>query len=189
MLGQSIDRCVTKNMGKIHKCILKNDSVDINKRFPYYRTFDGIDYVLCVEDSYRYVKRQEIVNTLKAIDYKRNEDKWNRLTIVAFLHELICLRACAFEDCDGMLERYNIAENRVNNQSVFFINARNSYGLSEYFTDEELIAWKYRDRDLLATKLNNNKVSESDLEVLLRLGIVKENKEYSEDIHNHYTVK
>ena len=122
--------------------------------------------------------RRTIVNTLKAINFKR-EDKWTEQVAIAFMEEVIDLYL--HEGDDEIIkqreveisERYNVKVSRLKTQVALFINNLENYKdkfhIMQYFSGYEIVLWKYRDIEKLQEDVENNNLNTYDDYLLKRL--------------------
>ena len=117
-------------------------------------------------------RRIEVVETLKGIDYKRGNDNWTSQTVAAFIDEVFGLRKdYDVEKAAEISNRYNVDINKLNQQASFFISLkRSTYSLNWYFSEYELVSWKYRDVKTLKKALQNETISEREIQILKELG-------------------
>lgn len=126
------------------------------------------EYWLTSSARIKITRRIEVVNTLKEIHYKRNEDNWTSQTVAAFIDEVMDLQKDYNDErALEISERYNVDKNKLFKQASFFISLkRSTYSLNWYFSDFELVLWKYREQKTLKKALENNTISEREINIL-----------------------
>lgn len=103
-------------------------------------------------------------------------DVWSIDTIVGMIRKYMECRDKSTGRYDPSVKRniayqYGIEEKSISNRVNFYINDAlkdDKYGLisKNYFTREELIIWKYRDRQVRNNMYENNLIPEDHLEIL-----------------------
>lgn len=127
--------------------------------------------------------RTTFVKVLKDIKYKRQDSSWTETTVIAFMHEVMNLYLShhtseAFIKGKELIisERYNVPVNRIKTQMALFLNnlakGYDKFNINYYFTNYDLINWKYRDRKKLQKDIENNKIGACDLRLLKEYGII-----------------
>lgn len=126
--------------------------------------------------------RRTIVNTLRNINYKR-EDGWTEQVAIAFMEEVISLYL--YEGNDDYIkdeekdisERYNVPVNRLKTQIALFLNnlenGRDKFNIYSYFSAYEIVKWKYRDMNKLQQDIEEDKLSLTDRILLKELDIIE----------------
>ena len=103
--------------------------------------------------------------------------------VIAFMHEVMNLYLShhtseAFIKGKELIisERYNVPVNRIKTQMALFLNnlakGYDKFNINYYFTNYDLINWKYRDRKKLQKDIENNKIGACDLRLLKEYGII-----------------
>lgn len=120
-------------------------------------------------------RRVEVVNTLKAINYERKDSRWTTQSVVGFIDEVIDLnKNYSTEQAMEISKRYNVEPNRFNQQvSMFMSLKRSTYSLNWYFSDYEYTAWKYRDAKTLKKALENETITQKEIDALKELNLFK----------------
>lgn len=123
--------------------------------------------------------RRTIVKTLDDIGFKRNKKDWTEKVAIAFMEEVFDLYLN--EANDEVIEtrrkeistRYNVPTNRLKTQVALFLNnldnGKDKFNILSYFSIYEIITWKYRDNEKLQNMIEENKIPESDLDILRKL--------------------
>lgn len=123
--------------------------------------------------------RRTIVKTLKNINYKRGNKDWSEKVAIAFMEEVFDLFLNEANDdiVDSykkeISNRYNVPTNRLKTQVALFLNnlekGKDKFNILSYFSIYEIITWKYRDSEKLQELIEQNKISENDLNILRKL--------------------
>lgn len=125
--------------------------------------------------------RRTIIKTLEDIDFVRNKN-WTEKVAIAYMDEVMSLYL--YEgDPDYIKEkesiiarRYNVPISRLKTQlALFLINLENNHDnfhILDYFSEYELVLWKYRDINKLQELIENNKLNEKDQKLLQDLKII-----------------
>lgn len=126
--------------------------------------------------------RRTIVNTLRNINYKR-EDGWTEQVAIAFMEEVISLYLYEGDDDyikdeeKDISERYNVPVNRLKTQIALFLNnlenGRDKFNIYSYFSKYEIVKWKYRDINKLQQDIEEDKLSAMDRILLKELNIIE----------------
>lgn len=123
--------------------------------------------------------RRTIVKTLEDINYKRGNKDWTEKVAIAFMEEVFDL--FLNEANENIIEtrkkeisnRYNVPTNRLKTQVALFLNnlenGKDKFNILSYFSIYEIITWKYRDSEKLQELIEQNKISENDLNILRKL--------------------
>lgn len=128
------------------------------------------------------MERDTIVRTLKESNFRRGDLKWTPTVVAGFMDEVMYLYCSELPFCDRVHSkevfdrlkkeisiRYNVPENKLKSEVAFiitrFFNNMDSYKLLYYFTYEELLLWKYRDIEKFQEDLENNKISQKNINI------------------------
>lgn len=181
-----------KVLNKFYNRTLKK--LDLDKYLPsselHYtiKELEDIDIILTNSYYNNIVKRQTIVKTLKDIKYERKDTKWTSCTAIAFMEEVMSIEML-FEVynfslqikhnsdlekiCLDISNRYNVPISRFNTQLALFIRnweqGNDKFEISEYFSIYEIVKWKYRDVDKLQQDIENNKITDEELQAIRKL--------------------
>lgn len=127
--------------------------------------------------------RRTIVNTLKSINYKRGNADWNEKVAIAFISEVMDLYLYEADEtiisaCEKEIsKRYNVKSNRLKTQVALFINnyekGKDKFNMGSYFSDYEIIKWKYRDIEKLQDIIEKDSLNKKDEFLLKRLDIIE----------------
>lgn len=162
---------LANNLNKKLRKYTKMDYMDYVNLFKgigfVFNRVDNRDKLILVPDfNFKFEKRIDFVLALKQINYHRNKDKWTGVTAIAFMTEVMnyymkdsefykdyigssCKILCPLEEIE---ERYNVPQNRFKTQvALFLINldkGNDKFNILNYFTQIDLLLWKYRDNDI-----------------------------------------
>lgn len=171
-----------KNLNTVlKKCNLRNYLDEFCFTEPTRCTYKDIDLIVTSSIREHIYKRDNIVNTLKDINYKRGNKEWNESTAVAFIHEVFLLYKNETDPNNDELnkqisKRYNIEINRFKTQVALFINnwekGKDKFHLEQYFSKYEFILWKYRDIEKLQKCIEEDKLNEQYIEILRQLDYI-----------------
>ena len=134
-------------------------------------------------------KRHCIVETLKAINYKR-DGSWTEHVAIAFMDEVIdlFLEEETLVEVEGfqefvedkikeISERYNVTKSRLKTQVALFLNnlenGKDKFNIYSYFTPYEIVLWKYRSMEKLQQDIENEKIKPAELSLLRELEIIE----------------
>ena len=74
-------------------------------------------------------------------------------------------------------KRYNVKSNRLKTQVALFINnyekGKDKFNIGSYFSDYEIIKWKYRDIEKLQDIIEKDSLNKKDEFLLKRLDIIE----------------
>ena len=180
-----------KDICKIDKIIRKIEHI-CNKYFLKYslkKRKNLIDMYICFtnnedqwyyfidNDQYKKINRTIIKNTLNDINYiKQKEDKWSTSAVVVFLDDVFELanydkNSEEYKElADSISKRFNVPINRLNSQANLFLlnlnKGQDNFKINTYFSDLEILLYKYRDADKLQQCINENKLTEKELRII-----------------------
>ena len=184
-----MDSCKTINrfsnkFEKLGRRLLKEISLE-----DYIKTYGHFQPdVVCEEDKDLFITtsyfsnisvRRTIVKTLEDIGYRRGKKDWSEKVAIAFMEEVINLFLNEGNDeiVDAKIEeiskRYNVPTNRLKTQIALFLNnlekGKDKFNILSYFSIYEIMEWKYRDSEKLQELIEQNKISDNDLNILRKL--------------------
>lgn len=118
------------------------------------------------------LRRQELAQVVMHLDCQR--DEWSTIYVVAFLHwmELLTYEEEIPEEIlDDISHKFNISKKAITNTANRFIDNFifhdiDKYGISEYFSIDELLQIRYHDIDKLQEDIEKNKLNEYHLDIL-----------------------
>lgn len=126
--------------------------------------------------------RRTIVNTLKTIKYTRTTN-WCEQVVIAFMEEVMDLYL--HEGDDKYIKerekeislRYNVPTSRLKTQLALFLNnldkGTDKFNILLYFSEYEILKWKYRDITKLQEDIEAGKVNSYNLYLLKRLDYIE----------------
>lgn len=127
-------------------------------------------------------QRQIIIKTLDDLKFRRNNN-WSEKVAIAFMDEVMYLYLYE-TDLEYIKRReeeiaykYNVPICRLKTQLALFLNNldnnKDKFHILDYFSEYEIIKWKYRDINKMQELIENNKISENDLKLLRDLKIIE----------------
>lgn len=163
-----------KNLDKLCKKLEKNKALTNLNAYDYFNFFIRLNnsplrnYYIISEFKDKYDTRCLISNTLKAINYKRDGEKWTPEVVAAFIHEVIELQGNGtIEQLKEISTRYNVELHRINNLVSFFLGIqKDTYNLDFYFTDYDYYCWKYRNEKSLNKAIENKTMNGRELKIM-----------------------
>ena len=184
-----MDSCKTINrfsnkFEKLGRRLLKRISLE-----DYIKTYGHFQpNVVCEEDKDLFITtsyfsnistRRTIVKTLEDINYKRGNKDWSEKVAIAFMEEVINLflneanNDIVDKKTKEISTRYNVPTNRLKTQIALFLNnlekGKDKFNILSYFSIYEILEWKYRDLEKLQELIEQDKLSEKDRKLLIKM--------------------
>ena len=159
-------------MSKIDKLIKDLSQEELDTAMNSYQLNHGPSRLMPIPP-----RKMELVKPEVNMDaVHRPGDVWSVDAIVGMIRKYMKCRDKSTGRYDPSVKRniayqYGIEEKSISNRVNFYINdalKEDKYGLisKNYFTREELIIWKYRDKQVRNNMYENNLIPEEDLEII-----------------------